>query len=52
MLKVVSMERHEREAMGNAGREKMAREFDERIVLNSYVKSITALLGSPPRSAP
>jgi len=36
MLKMISMPAKERETMGMAGRNKMEREFDEKIVINAY----------------
>ena len=37
MLRMIEMERDHFEAMGQRGREKMMREFDERIVINRYL---------------
>jgi hypothetical protein len=40
MAKVLCLPPEERRAMGQRGRAKMCREFDERIVLDSYVEAI------------
>jgi glycosyltransferase involved in cell wall biosynthesis len=44
MLEMLQMPSRAREAMGTAGREKMARDFDERIVLDLYMQSVAAIL--------
>jgi glycosyltransferase involved in cell wall biosynthesis len=42
MLRVMKMTPNERVLMGNAGREKMEREFDEKIVIDHYLRVIEA----------
>jgi glycosyltransferase involved in cell wall biosynthesis len=43
MQRMIQLPRAEREAMGLRGREKMVREFDERIVLDAYVRAVREL---------
>ena len=45
--KVVALLHSERTAMGLRGREKMEREFDERIVIDKYLGAIEAILNCP-----
>jgi glycosyltransferase involved in cell wall biosynthesis len=40
MRQLLRLPAHERLAMGHAGREKMLREFDERIVISNYLEAI------------
>jgi glycosyltransferase involved in cell wall biosynthesis len=42
---MISMSQTEREAMGLRGREKVEREFDEKIVIDKYLSAIEAVLG-------
>jgi glycosyltransferase involved in cell wall biosynthesis len=49
MEKIVSMTPAEREAMGLRGREKVEREFDEKIVISKYLEAIEAILGKSPK---
>ena len=42
---MIAMSHTEREAMGQRGREKVEREFDEKIVINKYISAIEAVLG-------
>jgi len=44
MEKMINLSKEERIAMGKAGREKMIREFDEKIVINKYIQEIKLLL--------
>lgn len=48
MEKIVSMTPYEREAMGLRGREKVEREFDEKIVIQKYLEAIEVILGKSP----
>lgn len=51
MLELVDMSPAERARMGRAGREKVEREFDERIVIDSYLEVIDEILSAgTPRS--
>ncbi len=43
MLQMIEMDRGHFDAMGQLGREKMVREFDERIVLNRYLEVVGML---------
>ena len=43
MLRLISMSSAERQAMGMRGREKMVREFDERIVIERYLAVLNGL---------
>ena len=43
MRRIAEMTGKEREAMGSAGREKMEREYDERIVIGKYLEEIARL---------
>jgi len=45
MERMISMPHKEREAMGLRGREKVEREFDEKIVIDKYLSAIEAVLG-------
>lgn len=45
--KVVSLSHSERTVMGLHGREKMEREFDERIVIDKYLQAIEEILNHP-----
>jgi len=40
MLRILSMSHNERESMGLRGREKVEREFDEKIVIRKYLETI------------
>jgi glycosyltransferase involved in cell wall biosynthesis len=52
MERIISMSQAEREAMGQRGREKVEREFDEKIVIDKYLAAIDAVLGKTnPESA-
>jgi len=44
MEKIIKMSKEERERMGNYGRVKMINEFEEKIVIDKYLTSITALI--------
>ena len=44
MQRMMRLTRAEREAMGMRGREKMVREFDERIVLETYARAVQEIL--------
>lgn len=46
MNRFLSMTPAQREAMGAAGRQKMEREFDERIVIDTYRRRVAALAGN------
>lgn len=46
MRRMLALSYEQRRAMGLAGRNKMIREFDERIVLEAYLKSIKTVLSS------
>ena len=46
MLRLVNMKTAERNAMGMRGREKMVREFDERIVIERYLSVLDSLVQS------
>lgn len=48
MERMISMSQTEREAMGLRGREKVEREFDEKIVIQKYLDAIEAILGKSP----
>jgi glycosyltransferase involved in cell wall biosynthesis len=55
MARMISMSQAEREAMGLRGREKIEREFDEKIVIDKYLAAIEAVLAGdniaePPNS--
>jgi len=41
---MINLTNDERKAMGKAGREKIVKEFDEKIVINKYLKSIKEIL--------
>ena len=43
MVDMLNLSDQERELMGTNGREKMQRQFDEKIVINQYFKEIEAL---------
>jgi glycosyltransferase involved in cell wall biosynthesis len=43
MQRMMQLPRAERDAMGMRGREKMVREFDERIVLDAYIRAVQEL---------
>ena len=45
MEKMLNLSEEERIAMGKAGREKTLNEFDEKIVIDKYLKSIKEILG-------
>jgi len=45
MARMIAMSHSEREAMGLRGREKVEREFDEKIVIEKYLSAIEAVLG-------
>ncbi len=45
MERMISMSQTERKAMGLRGREKVEREFDEKIVIDKYLAAIEAVLG-------
>lgn len=45
MARMIAMPHAEREAMGRQGREKVEREFDEKIVIDKYLSAIEAALG-------
>ena len=45
MEMMLNLPEYERVAMGKAGREKIVREFDEKIVIDKYLKSIEEILG-------
>ena len=45
--KVVALSHAERTVMGLRGREKMEREFDERIVIDKYLRAIKTILNRP-----
>lgn len=49
MCQMLSLPRSERIAMGRRGREKMQREFDERIVINCYLQAIYGLVSAEVR---
>jgi len=40
MIKMINLSQEERIKMGKAGREKVIKEFDEKIVINKYLKEI------------
>jgi glycosyltransferase involved in cell wall biosynthesis len=44
MLRMLSLPEEERRRMGQAGREKMIREFDERIVINKYLQVVEEIV--------
>lgn len=44
MQKMLSLTFEEREAMGKAGRKKIVKEFDEKIVIEKYLKAIESIL--------
>ncbi|MCD4667123.1 MAG: glycosyltransferase family 4 protein [Sulfurimonas sp.] len=44
MEMMINLSEDERKAMGNAGREKIVKEFDEKIVINKYLSSIKEIL--------
>lgn len=46
MIRFLSMTPAQRQAMGSAGRQKMEREFDERIVIDAYRGRVAALAGN------
>jgi glycosyltransferase involved in cell wall biosynthesis len=46
MMRILTMPHGEREAMGLRGREKVEREFDEKIVIDRYLSVIEAVLGN------
>lgn len=48
MRRIVSMSPAEREFMGLRGREKVEREFDERIVIDKYISAIETVLAKKP----
>lgn len=41
MVRIMEMSYIEREAMGRRGREKVEREFDEKIVIKKYLETIS-----------
>lgn len=48
MIEIASMTPLERQAMGAAGRQKMEREFDERLVIGAYVKALASIMEPAP----
>jgi len=46
MMRIAALPTEERTAMGAAGREKMVREFDERIVIARYLEVIDGIAGA------
>ena len=44
MEKMLNLTEDQRHIMGKNGREKMIREFDEKIVINNYLETIKAIL--------
>ena len=44
MEKMLNLSPKQREAMGKAGREKIVKEFDEKIVIEKYLQSIDEIL--------
>jgi len=44
MEKMLNLSAEQREAMGKAGREKMVKEFDEKIVINKYLEAIKEIV--------
>ena len=46
MERMILLSSDERAAMGLRGREKMARQFDERIVIGQYLDTIKAILNT------
>jgi len=46
MEMMIDLSNEERESMGKAGRKKMIKEFDEKIVINKYLTIIKEILGS------
>jgi hypothetical protein len=48
MMRIAALSAEERTAMGAAGREKMVREFDERIVIARYLEVIDGIVGRKP----
>jgi glycosyltransferase involved in cell wall biosynthesis len=46
MRRMLGLSPEERDAMGQRGRDKMCREFDERIVIDSYVNAILGIDGA------
>ncbi|MGY0197641.1 glycosyltransferase family 4 protein [Leptothrix sp. BB-4] len=47
MLQFTALPRSERIAMGQRGRERIAREFDEQVVITRYRAALAAIAGSP-----
>ena len=45
MLRMIEMDRDRFEAMGQRGREKMVREFDERVVIDRYLGVVGEIAG-------
>jgi glycosyltransferase involved in cell wall biosynthesis len=50
MTQMIGLSEAQRLAMGRRGREKMLREFDERIVIERYLSAIDMILASPSRA--
>ncbi len=48
MARMIAMTHSEREAMGQLGRQKMEREFDEKVVIEKYLSAIEAVLEKMP----
>ncbi len=44
MVMMLNLSEREREAMGQRGREKIVKEFDEKIVIDKYLKTIKEIL--------
>ena len=51
MEQIVRLSHAERERMGQSGREKMLREFDERVVIDVYLRTLRELLGVRARAS-
>ena len=49
MMKVLQMDPAERQAMGQRGREKMEREFDERLVIKRYLEIVSMIAATRQR---
>lgn len=46
MEKILNLSQDQREVMGQAGRTKIIREYDEKIVINKYLNAIKEILGA------
>lgn len=46
MERILNLSQDQREAMGQAGRAKIIREYDEKIVINKYLNAIKEILGA------